>query len=75
MKTVAFIGLGTMGSAMAQNLLTAGFAVIVYNRTRDRALPLRDLGAEIADTPAAATTRADVVFTMVTDYTVGLAVF
>jgi 3-hydroxyisobutyrate dehydrogenase len=67
MKTIAFIGLGTMGSAMAQNLLKAGFAVIVYNRTRDRALPLQDSGAEIADTPAAAAKRADVVFTMVTD--------
>jgi 3-hydroxyisobutyrate dehydrogenase len=66
-KTIAFIGLGTMGSAMAQNLLKAGFAVIVYNRTRDRALPLKDSGAEIADTPAAAAKRADVVFTMVTD--------
>jgi 3-hydroxyisobutyrate dehydrogenase len=66
-KTIAFIGLGTMGSAMAQNLLKAGFAVIVYNRTRDRALPLQDSGAEIADTPAAAAQRADVVFTMVTD--------
>jgi 3-hydroxyisobutyrate dehydrogenase len=66
-KTIAFIGLGTMGSAMAQNLLKAGFSVIVYNRTRDRALPLQDLGAEIADTPAAAAKRADVVFTMVTD--------
>jgi 3-hydroxyisobutyrate dehydrogenase len=66
-KTIAFIGLGTMGSAMAQNLLKAGFAVIVYNRTRDRALPLQDSGAEIADTPAAAAKRADVVFTMVTD--------
>jgi 3-hydroxyisobutyrate dehydrogenase len=66
-KTIAFIGLGTMGSAMAQNLLKAGFAVIIYNRTRDRALPLQDSGAEIADTPAAAAKRADVVFTMVTD--------
>jgi 3-hydroxyisobutyrate dehydrogenase len=66
-KTIAFIGLGTMGSAMAQNLLKAGFAVIAYNRTRDRALPLQDSGAEIADTPAAAAQQADVVFTMVTD--------
>jgi 3-hydroxyisobutyrate dehydrogenase len=66
-KTIAFIGLGTMGRAMAQNLLKAGFSVIVYNRTRDRALPLQDSGAEIADTPAAAAKRADVVFTMVTD--------
>lgn len=56
-----------MGSAMTQNLLTAGFAVVVYNRTQQRALPLRELGAEIADTPAAAAKKADVVLTMVTD--------
>lgn len=67
MKTIAFIGLGTMGSAMAQNLLYAGFSVVVYNRTRDRVLPLQNLGSKIANTPKAATQQADVVFTMVTD--------
>jgi 3-hydroxyisobutyrate dehydrogenase len=67
MQKIAFIGLGTMGSAMAQNLLQAGFAVVVYNRTRDRTLPLQALGAEIADTPKAAVQDAEVIFTMVTD--------
>jgi 3-hydroxyisobutyrate dehydrogenase len=67
MLRIAFIGLGTMGSAMAQNLLQSDFSVVVYNRTRDRALPLQALGAEIADTPNAAAQNADAVFTMVTD--------
>jgi 3-hydroxyisobutyrate dehydrogenase len=66
MERIAFIGLGTMGSAMAQSLLQSGFSVVVYNRTRDRALPLQALGAEIADTPKAAAQNADAVFTMVT---------
>jgi 3-hydroxyisobutyrate dehydrogenase len=74
-KTIAFIGLGTMGSAMAQNLLQSGFSVVVYNRTRDRALPLQALGAEIADTPKAAAQNADAVFTMVTDDAASRAVW
>jgi 3-hydroxyisobutyrate dehydrogenase len=74
-KTIAFIGLGTMGSAMTQNLLQSGFSVVVYNRTRDRALPLQALGAEIADTPKAAAQNADAVFTMVTDDAAARAVW
>jgi 3-hydroxyisobutyrate dehydrogenase len=74
-KTIAFIGLGTMGSAMAQNLLQSGFSVVVYNRTRDRALPLQALGAKIADTPKAAAQNADAVFTMVTDDAASRAVW
>jgi 3-hydroxyisobutyrate dehydrogenase len=75
MERIAFIGLGTMGSAMAQNLLQSGFSVVVYNRTRDRALPLQALGAEIADTPKAAAQKADAVFTMVTDDAASRAVW
>jgi 3-hydroxyisobutyrate dehydrogenase len=75
MKKIAFIGLGTMGSAMAQNLLQAGFPVIVYNRTRDRALPLQAHGAEIADTPKMAAQAAEVVFAMVTDDSASRAVW
>jgi 3-hydroxyisobutyrate dehydrogenase len=74
-KRVAFIGLGTMGSIMAQNLLQAGFSVVVYNRTRDRALPLQSLGAEIADSPAAAAQSAEAIFTMVTDDTASRSVW
>lgn len=75
MQRIAFIGLGTMGSAMARNLLQAGFSVVVYNRTRDRALPLQALGAEIVDTPKAAAQNAEAVFTMVTDDAASRAVW
>jgi 3-hydroxyisobutyrate dehydrogenase len=75
MQKIAFIGLGTMGSAMAQNLLQSGFSVVVYNRTRERALPLQALGAEIVDTPKAAAQNANAVFTMVTDDAASRAVW
>ncbi|HLU12148.1 MAG TPA: NAD(P)-binding domain-containing protein, partial [Oceanobacillus sp.] len=37
MQKVALLGLGIMGSGMASNLLKGGFALTVYNRTRERA--------------------------------------
>jgi 3-hydroxyisobutyrate dehydrogenase-like beta-hydroxyacid dehydrogenase len=49
---VGFIGLGSMGSGMARNLLKAGHDVTVYNRTRTRAEELAREGAKIATTPA-----------------------
>jgi 3-hydroxyisobutyrate dehydrogenase-like beta-hydroxyacid dehydrogenase len=63
---VGFVGLGPMGQAMARNLLKAGHRVFVYNRTRSRAEGLRDEGAEVADSPAAAC-KGDVVITMLAD--------
>jgi 3-hydroxyisobutyrate dehydrogenase len=47
-KRIGFIGLGTMGSRMAQRLLAAGYPLTVYNRTRARAEPLAAQGATIA---------------------------
>ena len=52
MERVGFIGLGTMGAAMAANLARAGFAVTAWNRTPDRAPELDGLGVERAATPA-----------------------
>ena len=61
---VAFLGLGIMGSRMAANLGRAGFDVVVWNRTRERA---EATGLEVAGTPAAAAAGADAVITMVVD--------
>lgn len=47
---VGFIGLGAMGSAMASNLLAAGHAVTVWNRSTAAAEPLASLGAKVAKT-------------------------
>ena len=64
---VAFIGLGSMGAPMAGNLLTAGHALTVYNRTRERAAPLVLQGARQADSPAAAVAGAEALVTMLSD--------
>ncbi|WP_371264230.1 NAD(P)-binding domain-containing protein [Paenibacillus sp. UNCCL117] len=64
MKTIGFIGLGTMGKPMAANLLKKGFEVIVYNRTEGKVDELAALGAATAASPAAAASDADVIITM-----------
>lgn len=56
-----------MGGPMACNLLKAGFAVCVHNRTRAKAQAAIDAGASWADTPAQAVRDADVVFTCLPD--------
>jgi len=65
--TVAVLGTGIMGSAMARNIAGAGHAVRAWNRTISRAQPLADDGIEIAPTATAAVERADVVITMLFD--------
>lgn len=65
-ETIGFVGLGEMGSAMAANVLKAGFALHVYNRTPEKVRPLVKQGAAQADTPAEAA-AAGVVVTMLTN--------
>ncbi|MEG6589233.1 NAD(P)-dependent oxidoreductase [Paenibacillus barengoltzii] len=67
MKSIGFIGLGTMGAPMASNLLRAGYPVTVYNRTASKAAPLTELGATVAASPKEAAAGADVVITMVSN--------
>jgi 3-hydroxyisobutyrate dehydrogenase len=64
---VAFLGLGTMGAAMAANLARSGFAVTAWNRTPGRAPELADVGVTTADTPAAAAAEAMIVVVCVSD--------
>jgi len=63
---IGFIGLGAMGSPMAENLLKAGHTVTAYNRTRARADALAAIGAQVAAAPADAC-HGDVVITMLAD--------
>ena len=63
----AFIGLGTMGAAMAGHLLAAGHDVCVHNRTRVREEPLVAAGATAAATPREAAAGAELVFCCVSD--------
>ena len=67
MTTVAFIGLGAMGSRIAMNLHQAGFKLRVYNRDRAKTKALAEKGAEVADSPAAAARGAKFVVSMVAD--------
>ena len=62
---IGWIGTGVMGRSMCGHLLDAGFAVTVYNRTREKAQPLVDRGAAWADCPKAVAQASDVVFTIV----------
>jgi 3-hydroxyisobutyrate dehydrogenase len=64
---VGFIGLGSMGSLMATNLLKARFSVVVHNRSREKERPLVELGATSSETPASLGAEADIVITMVSD--------
>jgi 3-hydroxyisobutyrate dehydrogenase-like beta-hydroxyacid dehydrogenase len=64
---VGFIGLGSMGSAMARDLIKAGHALKVYNRTRSRAEELRPLGATVAEGPGEAASDAEALITMLAD--------
>lgn len=67
MTTIGFIGLGTMGSPMAANLLRKGFAVAVYNRTPGKADELLKLGASAASSPLEAAAQANVVVTIISN--------
>ena len=62
---IGWIGTGVMGSSMCGHLLTAGYRVTVHSRTQSKARPLLDRGAQWAESPRAAATESDVLFTMV----------
>jgi 3-hydroxyisobutyrate dehydrogenase-like beta-hydroxyacid dehydrogenase len=63
---LGFVGLGTMGGGVTRRLLRAGHPVCGYNRSREKAAPLVELGLELKDTPREVAASADVVFSMVT---------
>ena len=64
---IGFIGLGLMGTPIVLNLLKAGFAVTVWNRTQAKAATALEAGAEWAETIPALARASDIVMMMVTD--------
>ncbi|MEO8046725.1 MAG: NAD(P)-dependent oxidoreductase [Nitrospirota bacterium] len=62
---IGWVGTGVMGSSMCGHLLTAGYRVTVHSRTKSKAQPLLDRGAQWAENPRAVATQSDVLFTMV----------
>ena len=65
--SIAFLGLGSMGSAIAGNLVAAGHDVTVWNRSAAKTAPLVEAGAHAAKTPVEAASDAAVVFSMLAD--------
>jgi 3-hydroxyisobutyrate dehydrogenase-like beta-hydroxyacid dehydrogenase len=65
--TVGLIGLGNMGTAIAERLLDAEYPLVVSNRTSEKAEPLLSRGAVAALTPGELAARADVVITSLSD--------
>ncbi|XVF25128.1 hypothetical protein REPUB_Repub13aG0187100 [Reevesia pubescens] len=64
---VGFLGLGIMGSPMAQNLIKAGCDVTVWNRTKSKCDPLISLGAKYRSSPEEVAANCDVTFAMLSD--------
>jgi 3-hydroxyisobutyrate dehydrogenase len=64
---IGFIGLGLMGKPMSENLLRAGYEVVVYNRSKGSVNELVSRGAQAAKNPKELAGSVDVVIDMVTD--------
>jgi 3-hydroxyisobutyrate dehydrogenase len=62
---IGWIGTGVMGASMCGHLMTAGYRVTVHSRTRSKAQPLLDRGAQWAESPRTIAAESDVLFTMV----------
>lgn len=67
MQEFGFIGLGIMGSAMAKNLVKAGFKVTVWNRSPEKSAELAAVGARVAANPAEVTATCGITFAMLAD--------
>ena len=64
---LAWIGLGALGAPMAHNLLQAGHALTVFNRTASSCEPLQAAGARVAGSPAEAAREAEALLLCVSD--------
>jgi 3-hydroxyisobutyrate dehydrogenase-like beta-hydroxyacid dehydrogenase len=64
---VGFAGLGDMGKAIVPRLIAGGHSVTGWNRTKEKAEPLLNLGMRWAATPKQMAAESEVVFSMVTD--------
>ncbi|GGG98087.1 NAD(P)-dependent oxidoreductase [Pedobacter zeae] len=64
---IGWIGLGNMGIPMAEQLLKAGYAVTVYNRSKDKETVLKEMGGLSAETPKNLVSQTEVIILMVSD--------
>ena len=65
--SIGWIGVGNMGIPMCKNIMKNGYALTVFNRTKEKEKPLLDAGAFSAESPSALLQQCDVIFTMVSD--------
>jgi len=66
-KTISYLGLGTMGAGMASNLLKAGYKLTVWNRSAEKCKPFARKGARLAESPADAIRDTDLVIYMLSN--------
>lgn len=64
-EMIGFVGLGSMGLPMATNLIESGYKLRVYNRTAQKAQPLAQKGAEVANSPDEVVEPGGIVITSV----------
>jgi 3-hydroxyisobutyrate dehydrogenase len=64
---IGWIGLGTMGNPMSQQLIKSGYPLTVYNRTQEKEDAIKAAGATTASTPSELIQQTDVVIIMVSD--------
>lgn len=62
---IGWIGTGVMGNSMCGHILSAGYTLTVFNRSRDKALSLVELGASWADSPRLVAEQSDIIFAIV----------
>lgn len=63
--TIGFIGTGVMGKSMASHLIKAGYSLLVYNRTKEKAHELLEMGATWKDSVAEIAEQSNVIITMI----------
>ena len=67
MITIGFIGTGLMGLPMAKNILKSGFKLKAFNRSIEKAEPLKEFGAEVSKSISNVVKDSDFIITMLTD--------
>ncbi len=71
---IGFIGTGLLGFPMAERLLEEGFSLNIYNRTKEKTVPLEKKGASLFTNPKELIKNSDVIITMLTTYDANLQV-
>jgi lactate dehydrogenase-like 2-hydroxyacid dehydrogenase len=74
-QNIGVVGLGRMGTAIANNILKSGFSLVVYNRTPDKTSSLVEAGATKAASPKDVAMKSDVVITSLREQNCRLITF